>query len=33
LQRNKFLELQRQLETKSPLQIDEIELRDPARKP
>jgi transforming growth factor-beta-induced protein len=28
-QRNKFLELQRQLETKSPLQIDEIELRNP----
>lgn len=32
-QRNKFLELQRQLETKIPLQIDEIELRNPAKKP
>jgi hypothetical protein len=32
LQRNKFLELQRQLETKTPLQIDEIELRIPAKK-
>jgi hypothetical protein len=31
-QRNKFLELQRQLETKTPLQIDEIELRIPAKK-
>ena len=32
-QRNKFLVLQRQLETKIPLQIDEIELRNPAKKP
>lgn len=32
-QRNKFLELQRQLEKKSPLQIDEIELRTPMKKP
>ncbi|MEI7852815.1 MAG: fasciclin domain-containing protein [Planctomycetota bacterium] len=31
-QRNKFLELQRTLETKTPLQIDEIELRIPAKK-
>ena len=32
-QRNKFLELQRLLETKTPLQIDEIELRIPEKKP
>jgi uncharacterized surface protein with fasciclin (FAS1) repeats len=32
-QRNRFLELQRQLETKIPLQIDEIELRTPAKTP
>ena len=31
-QRNKFLELQRRLETKIPLQIDEIELRTPMKK-
>ena len=31
-QRNKFLELQRQVETKSPLQIDEIELLIPAKR-
>jgi len=33
VQRNKFLELLRQLETKQPLLIDELELRSPARKP
>jgi len=31
-QRNKFLELQRQVETKSPLQIDEIECEPPLKK-